>query len=320
MDGSAEPVPATGRRATEGPVEPGDPPGPEARVDEAFERARPRLFALAYRMTGSVGDADDVCQDTWIRWQRADRERVVEPEAYLVTVATRLAIDRSRAAHRRRERYVGPDLPEPVVVLEGTGWPAAPDDAAELADSLTFAFLVLLDRLTPVERAVLLLHDVFGYRFGEVAAVVDRTEAATRQLASRGRRKLAESGSPAPVDDSRARAVIDRLLVALAEGDVAAVMAELAPDVVLVSDGGPSRRAARRPVVTPDRVARLLVNLARRAEGVTVHVGAVNGAPGVVLCRDGAADVVLSPAFDDRGRVIRFYLQLNPDKLAHLTR
>ena len=169
-------------------------PGPEARPDPSreFESLRPRLFGIAYRMTGSVADAEDLCQEAWVRWDALDVETVREPEAYLVRTVANLSIDRLRSAQRRREAYVGPSLPEPLVEqIAGTGIPpVGPERAAELADSLTLAFLVLLDELTPVERAVLLLHDVFGYSFDEVGGAVDRAPDACRQIASRTRRKL----------------------------------------------------------------------------------------------------------------------------------
>ena len=158
------------------------------RRTETFEALRPRLFGIAYRMTGSVGDAEDACQDAWLRWQTVDTARVENPEAYLVRTVTRLAIDRLKSAQHRRETYVGPYLPEPLVVDDDTD--SQPESAAELADSLTLAFLVLLDELSPVERAVLLLHDVFAYSFEEIAGMVDLSAAACRQLASRTRRKL----------------------------------------------------------------------------------------------------------------------------------
>lgn len=305
--------------------------GGELNVDAtgpgSFESLRPRLQAVAYRMTGSVADAQDVCQDAWLRWQALDPGTVDEPEAYLVRVVTHLSIDRLRSAQRRREAYVGPYLPEPVVDLgpaTGRVGPAGlgpdPAEAAELSDSLTFAFLVLLDELTPVERAVLLLHDVFGYPFDEVAAAVDRTPEACRQIASRTRRKLDPerrgSHRPAPATE---RELLARLLAATVSGDVEAVVALLAPDVVHLSDGGPDRYAARRPVVGPDRVARLLVNLTKRLPAtVELQLASVNGEPGIVLRDAGRPDVVLSFSFAADGRVRRVFGQLNPDKLRHL--
>lgn len=297
------------------------PPAPDP-ATATFEALRPRLHGVAYRMTGSVADADDLCQEAWLRWSAVDHDGVRDPEAYLVRVVTRLAIDRARSAVARRETYVGPWLPEPVV---GAG-PRDPDEdrgdparAAELADSLTFAFLVLLDELDPLERAVVLLHDVFGYPFGEVARVVDRSEAGTRQLASRARRRLAGARGPAPrPTQARFEAVVADLLTAVQAGDVGAVMEHLAPDVVQVDDGGPLQRAARRPVVGPERVARLWVNLAKRGAHLELALAEVNRRPGLVATDDGRPFVVLSVELDAEGRVSRVFTQLNPEKLAHV--
>jgi RNA polymerase sigma-70 factor (ECF subfamily) len=294
---------------------------PELRAEE-FETFRPRLFGIAYRMTGSVGDAEDACQDAWLRWQRVDRATVENAEAYLVRVVTRLALDRLQSAQHRRETYVGPYLPEPLVA-DTAAQPdvaAQPEAAAELADSLTFAFLVLLDELTPKERAVLLLHDVFGYSFDEIGRMVDLSPAACRQLASRTRRKLDhERDALRRPDEAREQELITQLLTTIASGDVDAVMELLAPDVVLLSDGGAERHAARRPVVGTYRVARLVVNLAKRLMQTDVtRLVQVNGEPGLLFVADGEPDHVLSIAFTPDGKVRRFYSQLNPEKLRHL--
>jgi len=283
-----------------------------------FEELRPRLFGIAYRMTGSVGDAEDACQDAWLRWQSVDRTSVDNAEAYLVRTVTRLAIDRLRSAQHRRETYVGPYLPEPLVAEDPV---AQPETAAELADSLTFAFLVMLDELSPVERAVLLLHDVFGYTFDEVATMVDSSPAACRQLASRTRRKLDhEHDAMRRPDEAREHELVGQLLATIARGDIDEVVHLLAPDVVLLSDGGAHRHAARRPVVGADRVARFLVNLAKRVltadlEMRPVHV---NGEPGLLLIANGQPDYVLSFSFTSDGQARRLYGQLNPEKLRHL--
>ncbi len=289
---------------------------PELRAEE-FEALRPRLFGIAYRMTGSVGDAEDACQDAWLRWQRVDPTTVDNPEAYLVRVVTRLALDRLTSAQRRRETYVGPYLPEPLVADDAA---TQPEVAAELADSLTLAFLVLLDELTPKERAVLLLHDVFGYPFDEIATMVDLSPAACRQLASRTRHKLDhERASLRRPDEAREHELVGNLLATVASGDIEAVMELLAPDVVLLSDGGAQRHAARRPVVGVDRVARLVVNLAKRSLATRdVRMVQVNGETGLLFLDDGRPDFTLSFSFTPDGRVRRFYSQLNPEKLRHL--
>lgn len=287
---------------------------------ETFVAARPKLFSIAYRMTGSVADAEDLCQETWLRWERTPRGGVTAPEGWLVRTITNLAIDRSRAAHHRRESYVGPYLPEPLVSDFVGASRDTVGDRAELADSLTFAFLVLLDELEPSARAVFLLHDVFGYSFDEVAVAVDRTPAACRQIASRTRKRLAERR----VEIRRAtldheRRVVDQLVAGLLEGDVDAVVGLLAPDVVQLDDGGPRRRAARRPIVGPERCARLLVNLTKRlTPDATVDLVRVNGAPGMVVRADGRPQLVLSLELGPDGRIVRIWSQLNPDKLRHL--
>jgi RNA polymerase sigma-70 factor (ECF subfamily) len=284
---------------------------------EEFEALRPRLFGVAYRMTGSVVDAEDVCQEAWLRWRAADRSAVTTPEAYLVRTVTNLAIDRLRSAQHRREQYVGPYLPEPLVNDDRSD-PAA---AAELSDSLTLAFLVMLDELTPIERAVLLLHDVFGYGFDEVAAAVGRSPDACRQLASRTRKKLDhERADPRRPDVEHEQRMVEQLLASTASGDIEGLMALLAPDVVQLGDGGPDRHAARRPVVGRDRVARFLSILLKRMMGfgAETRVANVNGGIGLVFVIDGRPESVMSFSFGPDGRVNRIYNQLNPEKLKHL--
>jgi RNA polymerase sigma-70 factor (ECF subfamily) len=288
-----------------------------------FESARPRLLGLAYRMLGVLADAEDVVQEAWLRWSAADQESIESPAAWLTTVTTRLSLDHMRADRRRREDYVGPWLPEPVVLARG------PEDQAELADSLTLGFLTLLDRLSPVERAVLLLADVFAIPYAEVAATVGKSEVACRQIASRARRRLRQSdtenwgssvrnaGLSRPRSDERR--VVDELLVAFALGDVDAALAHLAPDVVSISDGGPERRAARHPVVGAERVARFFMNLTRRhGEGMTAEPAVINGDPGVIIRVHGDIDLVA--AFEvEEDRVAAIWLVRNPEKLEHVT-
>jgi len=296
------------------------------RHDEEYVAARPRLFDVAYRMTGSVADAEDLCQEAWLRWQRAPRDGITNPEAWLVRTITNLAIDRARSAQARREQYVGPYLPEPLItgaLGDATLAPAGGDDPAqraELADSLTFAFLVMLDALDPTARAVLLLHDVFGFDFDEVAGAVGKSPSACRQIASRTRRKLGDErvAMRRPSADEE-QAMLGRMIGALAEGDVDQVMALLAPDVVQLDDGGPARHAGRRPIVGPHRVTRLLVNLSKRLDPrAQMEFVRINTSPGVVIRIDGRADLVLLMEVGGDGLIHRIWSVLNPEKLRHL--
>lgn len=277
-----------------------------AGADELFEAQRPRLLGLAYRMVGSLADAEDIVSEVWLRWAATDRDALRSREAWLTTVTSRIAIDWLRSARHRREGYVGPWLPEPVVSEPG------PEESAELADSLTLGFLTMLDRLDPIERAVFLMADVFSVPYADIAATVEKSPQACRQIASRARRTLRNAHGPSRPADRR---VVDELLVALAMGDVAAVLARLAPDVVCVTDGGAERRAARRPVVGPERVARFLGNLARRFQDqMTAAPVTVNGEPGLVAYLDGEVDFVAAfEVRDDRVATVR--LVRNPEKL-----
>ncbi|HKY68278.1 MAG TPA: RNA polymerase sigma factor SigJ, partial [Acidimicrobiales bacterium] len=307
-------------------------PVPDAAPVGAVERAlvaeRPRLVGLAYRITGSRVDAEDIVQEAWERAGRVDEATIDSPSAWLTTVVSRLALDHLRAAKRRRETYVGPWLPEPIVTAgRSAGWAAGagagavgrdPSELVEMAESLTFGFLRVLEALSPVERVVFVMADVFGVPFPEIAAAVDRSPDACRQVASRARRRVRdEHRRSAPVDD--ARAVVDDLLAAFVAGDTARVLDLLAPDVVLVSDGGAEVHAARRPVVGPDRVARLVANLLKRGVdlGYTFEPTELNGAVGVLARIDDEPGYVAALTVVD-GRVRRIYTVSNPDKLAAL--
>lgn len=280
-------------------------------ADEVFEAERTRLRALAYRMLGTPDDADDVVQDTWLRWAASDRSTIGEPAAWLTTVTTRLAIDRLRSARHRREVYVGPWLPEPLPPVDDD-----PFAAAATAESLTLGFLTVLERLEPVERAVFLLHDVFGYPFAEVAATVERTEAAARQIAHRARARVRAERPRIDADPDHAQELADAFLGAVVLGDLDALRRMLTEDVVHLADGGPDRHAARRPVIGPDRVARFLINIAARlAPGAQVEAVRVNGEHGWYITVDGEPESVLVPSFRG-GLVARVLVVRNPDKLA----
>lgn len=295
---------------------------------DCFEPHRPRLFGVAYRMTGSVADAEDCVQEAFVRWQRTDRNAVENDEAFLVRTVSRLAIDRQRQLARRRETYVGPWLPEPLLdpVAPSASPSIDPAHEAELADSLSFAFLVMLDRLSAAERAAFILHDVFGVPFDEVAATLDREVEACRQLASRARRKLREAGAGrgvqsadrAPGENELGRNVLGELLGSLMVGDIDTCLAHLAPGVVLTSDAGPHRRAARRQVVGADRVVRLVANLfSRDADRVTeIRPVTVNGSFGLYIGH-AAGPLVITGDADADGRIERIWIQMNPEKLTH---
>jgi RNA polymerase sigma-70 factor (ECF subfamily) len=283
---------------------------PDDGTGGAFGAERPRLLGLAYRMLGSPADAEDVVQDAWIRWAAADRSALDNPAAWLTTVTTRLALDRLRTLSRRRESYVGPWLPEPVV-------PAAADDpaaGAELAESLTLGFLVVLDTLSAVERSVFLLAEVFGEPYAVVSAAVGRPESSCRQIATRARRKV-RAARPPQVSSAPPR-VLAELLAAVARDDADAVMALLGPDVVVVSDGGAARRTARRPVAGPSRVARYLVNLARRFAGAPVELLTANGEAVVALHLPDGLTLLGADVVGDR--VVAIRVHGNPDKLTRL--
>ena len=275
-------------------------------ADEVFAAERPRLLGLAYRVLGSFGDAEDVVQEAWLRWSATDHGAVERPGAYLTTVVTRLALDRIRTIERRREQYVGPWLPEPVSLEPG------PEEHTEMAESLTLGFLMLLDRLSPAERAVWLLAVVFEEPYAVIAQAVGRSEAACRQLASRAGRRLREE-RPVPSEPLDAELLV-RLVSAVGAGDAEATLALLDAEVVLVSDGGPAHRAARRPVIGPERVTRLMITTARRYPDAELEVGEINHGAALFLRAPGTSIVLTGE--HRHGRVVRLYFMLNPDKLA----
>ncbi len=280
---------------------------------ETFLGLRTSLFGVAYRMLGSVTEADDIIQEAYIRWSRRAQDDVTAPSAYLTTVVTRLCIDQLRSARVRRERYTGPWLPEPVEA-------EAPDpgQGAELADSLSLAFLVLLEELQPVERAAFLLHDVFDYPYGEIATIVDRTEAACRQLVSRARRRVGAPRRRFDADAAHGRELTRRFLLACGSGDLDGLLALLSDDVVVWTDGGGKVRAAVRPVTGSRRAARFLVSVSRRLpEDSTMREVALNGQPGVVFEEGGRVTLALTLDVV-AGEVAAVRVVRNPDKLMAL--
>ncbi len=282
-----------------------------------FTRERPRLIGLAYRLLGSITDAEDVVQEAWFRWAGADRASIERPVAWFTTVVSRLGLDRLRAVQRARLDYVGPWLPEPIVEQHAG---SDPERAAELADSLTTAFLVMLEQLTPEERLVVLLVDVFGEPFRAAAATLGRSEDACRQLAVRARRKLHSSPEQRHTTDAEQLAIATAFVDAVMSGDIDAVRSMLTPTAVLVSDGGPHRHAARRPVVGPERIARFVINIGKRVgPDVEFTPVSVNGRPGVMVSLGGAPYMVTAVDVVD-GQIDRYWSFLNPDKLQSVGR
>ena len=290
----------------------------------AFEEHRRLLFTVAYQMLGSVADAEDVVQDAWLRWSATDRADVADPRAYLVRITSRLALDRLGSARSRRESYVGPWLPEPLLTggtpVAGAAPPPDPDDAAALGEQVSLALLVVLETLSPAERAVFVLREVFGLPAAEVAAILGRSEAAVRQTAHRAREHVQARQPRFDTDRATQRLATERFLAACAGGDVEALLAALAPDVVLVTDGGGRAKAALRPIVGAEKVARFL--LATTAQGLAipglhVEVAEVNGAPGVVAWVQGAPYMTVSLVLVD-GLVEQVLVVRNPEKLTGL--
>ncbi|MEU5051736.1 RNA polymerase sigma-70 factor [Streptomyces sp. NPDC021096] len=292
---------------------------PDAGLD-AFEEHRTTLTAVAYRMLGRFADAEDVVQEAWLRWSGADRAAVRDARGYLVRVTTRLAIDRLRQAQARREAYVGPWLPEPVVTDFGA---SVPDTAerAMLADSVSLAVLVVLETLSPLERAVFVLREAFGFPYQDIAQALDRSEAAVRQLAGRARRHVEERRPRFDVDPVRRRDLTERFLAAATGGSIDDMLALLAPDVRLVSDGGGKVKAALRVIESADKVGRFLLAVAGETFGATaapeVRFAEVNGAPAVLLFLGGRLDSLVSLEAAD-GRIAEIHLIRNPDKLTAL--
>jgi RNA polymerase sigma-70 factor, ECF subfamily len=287
----------------------------------AFTAHRPLLVGVAYRLLGSVGDAEDVVQEAWLRWARVDTETVADPAAFLVRIVTRLALDRLRRVAARRETYVGPWLPEPVLT-DGARAAVGPNpaDEAERAASVSLAMLVVLETLTPLERTVFVLHEAFGYSYTEVAEILDRSPAAVRQLAHRAREHVAARRPRFPTDPGTRRAATERFLHATLSGDVTTLMELLAPDATLWADGGGKFKAPRRPVHGADKIARFFaaVGTLPLDPGSTVEFADVNGGPAALLVGTEGPVAVLQVDLGDDGRITDVRMIGNPDKLAGL--
>lgn len=279
---------------------------------DMFSANRPRLVRIAYRMLGSMGDAEDILQDCWIRWQRTDTKDVREPAAFLTRIVTRLCLDAMKSARARRETYVGSWLPEPIV---------EPEEETLPLDELTLTLMLALERLSPLERAAFLLHDVFGISLEEVAITLDRDAGAVRQLAVRARKHVEAARPRYAVDRADGDRMAQLFFAASSTGDVAALQAILAANVVLQSDGGGKVRTVLNPIFGMQRVVRMFSGFYRKLAGPAVLIQFlwVDGLPGYVsLERDGVPQTT-ALAIED-GRVAQIYITRNPDKLGEIER
>jgi RNA polymerase sigma-70 factor, ECF subfamily len=284
---------------------------------EAFERHRAHLLRVAYRITGSLADAEDAVQEAWLRWARltdAQRAELRDERAWLATVVGRVGLDRLRSAAARRERYVGPWLPEPLVTAPGEEGPLA---TVVRDESVRMAAMVVLERLSPPQRVALVLHDALDLPFAAIADVLGCSEAAARQHANRARHAVAAAAPPPPARSAEQQAVLERFAAALAEGDLAGLLAVLHPDAVLVNDGGGVVPAARRAVAGADKVARLLLGLLQRYGRALLdgRPALVNGELGLLVPGDGRLPGSVTAVAVRDGRITGLYGVLNPEKL-----
>ncbi|MFE4698415.1 RNA polymerase sigma-70 factor [Streptomyces sp. NPDC056738] len=285
----------------------------------AFQQYRTLLFSVAYRLLGSAADAEDVVQDAWFKWSAADRSQVADPKAYLTRIISNLAMERLRSTRRQRETYVGPWLPEPILTGPDTA------DGVASADSVSMALLVVLETLSPLERAVFVLKEVFAFSYGEIAEAVERSESAVRQAGHRAREHVQARRPRYPGDRARRRDVTERFLAAATGGDLNTLMELLSPGVTLWTDGGGKVRQALKPVVGLETVARWFAALGTMSyQGVEpgqmrAELTSVNGGPGVVFRGPDRVIATLTFDFDPEGRISAIHNVANPDKLQAIT-
>ena len=292
-------------------------------MDEAqaiFEAHRPELTGLAYRMCGSIADAEDVVQDVWLRWHNVEPTAIRSHRAFLFRITIRLCLDQAKSARSQRERYVGPWLPEPIVDMSRVRREPDPEMIAELADDLSIALLLVLERLSPLERAAFLLHDVFDLSFEEIAKVLEREPGACRQLASRARRRIKMEHPAKVVSPARAKIFIAEFHKALQSGDVASVTRMLAEDAVVIADGGGKKYAALKPIHGREKVMRFFTGLVTKfGPPKEIHRVALNGRDGLLIAeRDGDIQTWCLD-WSQEGLVRVIYVMRNPDKLRHIS-
>jgi RNA polymerase sigma-70 factor (ECF subfamily) len=285
---------------------------------DTFEQLRPRLFGIAYRMLGDAHEAEDLVQECYLRWHEADHVAIIAPEGWLVTVMTRLAIDRLHRAERERLSYVGHWLPEPIATGDDAGTSWAPDVRVERESDLSIAFLMLLERLGPEERAAFLLRELFDTEYDEIARIIDRTPAAARQMVHRARERIRDERARFTVPPDAQQRLLDRFLAAVEQGDQEALLSLFAEDAAFVSDSGGKSPAARRVLAGPDRIMRFLTGLERKWRGLTTHrIATLNGEPAVLTLINGMVFAATTFASDGE-RIHRVYRMMNPDRLGHV--
>ncbi|MCP2248062.1 RNA polymerase sigma-70 factor [Lentzea aerocolonigenes] len=288
-------------------------------MNDVFGEYRNLLFSVAYRILGTAADAEDAVQDAWVKWSSSDRSQVADPKAYLVRIVSNVAMDRLRSAQVRRETYVGPWLPEPILTN------TADASTVDLSDTVSMAVLVVLETLSPLERAVFVLKEAFGFSYGEIADAVERSEASVRQAAHRAREHVQARRPRFHTDRTRQREVTERFFAAATGGDINTLMQLLAPDVTLWTDGGGKVRQAMRPVVGADKVATWFAAIATRPyQGVEIadmsaELVELNGGVGVVFAGAGRVIATLTLDLDDTGRIVALHNVANPDKLGAVT-
>lgn len=278
---------------------------------ETFDQYRPLLFSIAYRMLGTVMEAEDILQEAFLRWQQVPQDEVEMPKSYLASIVTRLSIDHLRSAQYRREEYIGPWLPEPLVTDSSTN----PDQMVALSESLSTAFLVLLESLKPVERAVFLLREIFDYDYSTISQIVGKSEVNCRQIVSRARKHIAEERPRFEVSPAQQSRVVEQFLQSANTGDVEGLLEVLDQDVTWFSDGGGAPGIAQKPIRGIENVIRFISNLARQApENMTVRLAELNGRPGIILDVDGRPFTAFSFGFAG-DRIKTIYAVITPQKL-----
>jgi RNA polymerase sigma-70 factor, ECF subfamily len=281
---------------------------------DVFNDYRSLLFSIAYRMLGSVMEAEDIVQEAYLRWQRAAPDDVESPKAYLSAVVTRLCIDQLRSAQSQRETYLGPWLPEPLMTEPEDN----PANAVTLSESLSMAFLVLLEQLSPDERAAFLLREVFDYPYSDIAQILGKSEAACRQLITRARQHISEGRPRFEVTPEEQQRITMQFVQSLMTGDLESLMAVVAPNAVMLSDGGGKATAATRPVVGPEKIGKFFIGLwNKRPDTYTGRLGIVNGRPALLGYVDGKPFYVMVLEIGN-GQIQAIHNVLNPDKLTHI--